>query len=93
MSISNVQSRGAIAREPKLRVVNMPSNAVDDRLLSVEEVAAYLNLAVGTIYNRVSRNEIPHVKLGRSVRFRRTDIDAWVESQASTPNDAADPAA
>src|SRR5690606_34019777 len=56
-------------REFKLRVVNMASNRVEDRLLTVADVAEYLGLSVGTVYNKVSRGEIPHVKIGRTLRF------------------------
>lgn len=58
----------------------MESNA--ERLMTVEEAAAYLGWAVGTLYNKVQAAEVPHKKLGRSVRFRRSELDAWVEQQA-----------
>lgn len=76
-------------REPKLRVVNMTSNRVEDRLLTVADVAEYLGLSVGTVYNKVSRGEIPHVKLGRAVRFRRSEIDRWIDAQSRVAEDAA----
>ena len=67
-----------------------------DEFLTVEELAERLKIAPGTIYNWVSRGEIPYVKIGRAVRFRRADIDAWIEGQGSTTpaeNTASDPAA
>lgn len=59
----------------------MTSKDFNDRLLTVAEVARYVGLAQGTIYNKVNRGEIPYVKLGRAVRFRRSEIDAWIENQ------------
>jgi len=50
-----------------------------DGLMTVPEVAKYLGYTEGTIYQKVSKGEIPHLKLGRSVRFRRSEIDEWVE--------------
>lgn len=50
-------------------------------LMKVGEVAEYLGLAERTIYNKVHRNEIPHKKVGTQLRFRRSEIDAWIESQ------------
>lgn len=47
-------------------------------LMTVKEVAEYLGLAEGTIYQKVSKGQIPYVKLGRNVRFRKDDIDEWV---------------
>lgn len=58
----------------------MNGNAIEDRLMTVEELAAYLNLKPGTIYNRVSQRTIPFEKVGRSVRFRRSTIDEWIKS-------------
>ncbi len=63
----------------------MNSNAAVDRLMTAEEVASYLGVATGTIYNKVSRDEIPYVKVGRAVRFRRGEIDRWTEEQAAKP--------
>jgi excisionase family DNA binding protein len=54
-------------------------------LLTVQEAADYLGYAKGTVYQKVSKGEIPHVKLGRSVRFRRRDLDAWADLHAVPP--------
>lgn len=59
----------------------MASNRVEDRLLTVADVAEYLGLSVGTIYNKVSAGEIPHIRLGRTLRFRLSEIDAWIAEQ------------
>lgn len=67
----------------------MPSNETIDRLLTAEEVAAYLGVATGTIYNKASRDEIPFVKVGRSLRFRRSEIDAWIDEQNPRTDDTA----
>ena len=54
----------------------------EDRLMTAEEVAAYLGYALGTVYNKVQAGEIPHKRLGRAIRFRRSEIDAWIEENA-----------
>jgi excisionase family DNA binding protein len=46
-------------------------------LMTVKEVAAYLQLSEGTVRNYVSAKEIPFEKKGGSVRFRKSDIDDW----------------
>lgn len=56
-------------------------------LWTVEQVAAHLQVAAGTVRQWVKLRKIPVVKLGgpsrgAQSRFRRADIDAWVESQA-----------
>lgn len=45
--------------------------------LSINSLAAYLNIKPKTIYARVK--EIPHYKVGRLIRFKQADIDAWME--------------
>lgn len=51
-------------------------------LMKVPEVAEYLGLAESTVRNKVQAGEIPYKKVGRSVRFRRAEIDAWIEEQS-----------
>ncbi len=59
-----------------------------DGLLTLPEAADYLRLAKQTIYNMVNREEIPYLKAGRQLRFRKSDLDTWLESSAATPDPA-----
>ena len=45
-------------------------------LLSIEEMARELNVPVNTIYYWVHRNDIPHLKMGRHLRFQRDAVIA-----------------
>jgi len=45
--------------------------------LTIHVLAAYLNIKPKTLYARVK--EIPHYKVGRLIRFKREDVDAWME--------------
>lgn len=56
-------------------------NANRDGLMRIEEAAEYLGFAKQTLRNWVSDGRIPYVKIGRSVRFRRSELDEWVEEQ------------
>lgn len=47
-----------------------------DPLLTVPQVAAYLGWSLQTIYSLVNRRRIPYVKVGRSLRFRRSTVEA-----------------
>ena len=51
----------------------------ENRFLTIEEVSAYLGIKIKTLYAKLAG--IPHYKVGRLVRFRRQDIDVWMESQ------------
>jgi excisionase family DNA binding protein len=49
-------------------------------LLTIEEVAELTGFSVGTLYHWVSQGRIPVVRLSaRCIRFRRSDIDEWLE--------------
>jgi excisionase family DNA binding protein len=49
----------------------------------VNEVAAALQISVQTVYRYVANGEIPFHKLNRSVRFKPSEIDRWVEGKAA----------
>ena len=49
--------------------------------LSVDDVAAYLGIKRGTVYKWIARHGLPVRKIGRLLKFRRDDIDRWMESQ------------
>ena len=57
-----------------------------ERLLTVDEVAEWLGVPVGTIYAWRYRGGGPaSYKVGRHVRFRREDVEAWLADQRSDP--------
>ncbi len=58
----------------------------DDTIFTVPEVAEYLKISKSKIYYLVSRNEIPHIRIGRNVRIRRTDLHKWMERKVSRPS-------
>lgn len=67
----------------------VPSNNFDDRLLTAGEAAAYLGYSEGTVRNKAQRGELPSVKLGRTLRFRRSELDRWIaEQDAAAKQDA-----
>jgi excisionase family DNA binding protein len=53
-----------------------------DDLLTVSEVASLLRVPKSWVYGRTADaglEEIPHLKLGRHLRFRRAEVETWVE--------------
>jgi excisionase family DNA binding protein len=51
----------------------------DQRLLTIDDLAALTGFSVGTLYHWVSQKRIPVVRFSaRCVRFRRSDIEAWI---------------
>ncbi len=51
----------------------------DDRLLTAAEVSERLNVSTAWIYAAAGAGEIPHVRLGRTVRFGWPEIEQWLE--------------
>ncbi len=56
-------------------------------LLSVKEAACYLKIAVWTLRHWVYQRKIPFVKLGRLVRFRQSDLDAYISKHIVRSSD------
>jgi excisionase family DNA binding protein len=54
---------------------------VDEGFLTTEEVLEYLQVNLRTVYRLIKAGRIPAVRVGRQWRFRKRDIDAWLESQ------------
>jgi excisionase family DNA binding protein len=52
----------------------------EDRLLTADEVAVLLSVTTAWVYDQTRRRLMPHVRLGRYVRYRRSTIDAWLAS-------------
>lgn len=51
--------------------------------LTTGEVLGYLNVTPRTIYRLIRAGELPAVRIGRQWRFRRSDLDAWIDRQQS----------
>ena len=52
--------------------------------LTTEEVLLYLKVTPRTIYRLIRSGELPAVRIGRQYRFRRTDLDSWLDRQRTT---------
>ena len=52
-----------------------------DRLLTAEEVAALLSVPTRWVREHTRSGTLPHVRLGRYVRYRLSAILEWVEQQ------------
>ena len=54
-----------------------------DGIYTIPEVAVYLKISKSKIYSMVQRGLIPHVRIGKNVRIRETDLKKWVERQVT----------
>jgi PTS system nitrogen regulatory IIA component len=55
----------------------------DDKLMSVQELAEYLNVNISTVYAWSQQGQIPAMKIGTMWRYRRSEIEAWLDSRRS----------
>lgn len=62
------------------RPANENESATGDAVLGVEEVARLLRVGRDTIYELVARNQIPHRRLLKQIRFSRAALMAWLGS-------------
>lgn len=50
-------------------------------LWDAEQVAAHLGLSLPHIYLLARENRLPYVRIGRALRFRPAEIEAWIEAK------------
>jgi len=51
---------------------------IETRFYTMQTLPLYINLSRSTIYKMVSKNTIPHIKIGTRTLFDREQIDRWV---------------
>lgn len=56
-------------------------NRMSDQILTLKEVAEYLKLAEKTAYRLAAEGKLPGFKVGGSWRFKKEDIEQWIERQ------------
>jgi excisionase family DNA binding protein len=53
--------------------------------MDIEELSEYLGIKKSTLYAKVASKQIPHYKIERLVRFKKDEIDLWMESVKQEP--------
>ena len=49
-----------------------------DSIFTVQEASDFLNLAKQTLYGFTSKNEIPFIKKGKKLYFKKSDLQKWL---------------
>jgi len=60
-------------------------------IMTIEEVAAYLRVSERTVYDWAQKGDLPGGKLGTTWRFKREDVENWVDSRISKKSSQAIP--
>ncbi len=55
-----------------------------EQAMTVRGVASYLNVDEKTVYRLAKRGELPGFKVAGAWRFKRSDLDAWIDLQKQT---------
>lgn len=54
--------------------------ANSEEYLTISEAANFLKISKSRLYKATSKREIKHIKNGKVLRFRRSDLVAWLET-------------
>ena len=60
-------------------------NVQSQHLLTIQQAAHYTGLSVNTLYKWVSQRKIPHIKIGRLVKFDLHSLEEWIQQQTVMP--------
>ena len=75
-----------LVEELKREFLNTIKHSEEDKLFTPEELATYLNVSKDWIY-KDGKKLIPYVKLGANLRFRKKDVDQWLDKNTNRPLD------
>lgn len=56
-----------------------PTGEVYAEYFNIQGVSSYLNIKSSTLYTMVEERSIPHYRVGKLIRFKRSEIDLWME--------------
>ena len=68
------------------RALNRPEDRKSE-LLSIPQACQYLGMGKSWVYRRIHNRELPSVRLGRTIKIKRSDLEQYLEDHR---NDAAD---
>ena len=53
---------------------------MENGYLDIHQLSALLNIKPSTLYSMVEAREIPYYRIGRLIRFKKEEVDAWMET-------------
>lgn len=67
----------------------LPQQKKSGQIMTLQEVAKYLNLHVMTVYKLTREGRVPAAKIGGQWRFKRDVLDEWLEAQMNRSSEHA----
>jgi excisionase family DNA binding protein len=62
-----------------LEQLNLKQTGLTNLFMTVQQASQFLNLSVQTLYSYTSKREIPFIKRGKKLYFRRVDLELWLD--------------
>lgn len=66
---------------------SIPPSGITPEVMTIQQLAQYLDLAVMTLYKKVQAHEIPFTKVGNLLRFTKSSIDQWLVRNTTMPEE------
>jgi len=57
----------------------MDQTSKNENLLTIKQLSEYLSIKPKTLYYKAESGEIPYYKIGHLVRFKKSEVEAWLE--------------
>jgi excisionase family DNA binding protein len=70
-----------VAETLKPLLKNNKKSGDSNIVFDVKELAGYLKVNESWVYNQVHLKTIPHFKCGKYLRFKKSNIDKWIDSE------------
>lgn len=59
----------------------MPMSSEPQQVMTIDELAEYLQIAKSTLYKLAQEGKVPGQKVGKHWRFRKEAIDRWLDDR------------
>jgi len=63
--------------------VGLGGLSMDDEILTIQEIAAFLKIKEKTAYDLAAKGRLPGFKVGGAWRFKRSALDQWIDEQTA----------
>ncbi len=54
---------------------------MNEMIYTIPEIAQYLKLSKSKVYQLVQKGQLPHIKIGKNVRVKESDLNQWIDKQ------------
>lgn len=58
----------------------MDTQQTDDKWISLEDAAIYMDITKDTVRNLIKKTDIPAHKIGKLWKFKKNELDEWIKS-------------